>query len=139
MVDVMAEKMDPRPPEDDVRGMVQMISKRCEEDRWSPEAKRCLAEFKTASDADVCGTLLTDDQQAALIRDQNQKFGAPPPNTGAEGGSGPEALDEGKLDKKDPQSTGAQPPPPPPPPPGGTRGLKPKDPKKTADPCDGGE
>lgn len=152
MIDVMAAPMDPRPPEDKVRAMVQMISKRCEEDRWSPEAKRCLADYKTEDDARVCATLLSDDQQAALAREGDKLGGEAnerkrTPEQDAEGGAGvpgggigggPKALDEGTLGTKDPQSTGAQPPPPPPPP-GGTRGGKPKDPRKTADPCDGGE
>ncbi len=35
---------------------------------------RCTAEMKTADDANVCGTLLTDDQQAALVKAQQENY-----------------------------------------------------------------
>jgi hypothetical protein len=162
MIDVMAAPMDPPPPEDAVRGMVQMISKRCEQDRWSPEARRCLAGYKTQDDARVCETLLSDEQLAALAREGDKLGGGPkakaPPD--AEGGAGAGAAGApadgagagpggpgagpsgGSTGKKDPQSIGGPSPSPPPPKgssKGGTRGANPKGSNTNADPCDGGE
>ena len=118
MVGMMVSNMNPKPPDADADGLRKMIRERCEQDQWSPEAQRCLSEMKTADDANVCSTLLTDDQQAALVKAQQAKYGAP----GADGGAAP----------KEPE----KPP---------TRGPKPKDSKGSKgsggdhDPCDGGE
>ena len=73
MVDEMAATKDPRPPDDILNGLIDLIRVRCTEDRWSSEAISCLRRLKTAADADQCGTLLTDAQQAALVRDQDAK------------------------------------------------------------------
>ncbi len=70
MIDEMAAAKDPRPPDDLLNRLIELIRVRCTEDRWSSEAVSCLSRIKTAADADQCGTLLTDAQQAALVRDQ---------------------------------------------------------------------
>ena len=66
MVGMLVAGMDPKPPDETADGIRKLITTRCTEDKWSPEAQRCLADMKTADDANVCGTLLSDDQQAAL-------------------------------------------------------------------------
>jgi hypothetical protein len=121
MVGMMVASMTPKPPDTDADGLRGLIRERCEKDHWSPEAQRCLSDMKTADDANVCSTLLTDDQQAALVKAQQAKYGAGPP-AGASDGAAPK--DAGKP---------------------ATRGPKPKDSKGSKDskgdhdPCDGGE
>jgi hypothetical protein len=121
MVGMMVANMNPKPPDADADGLRKMIRERCDQDHWSPEAQRCLSDMKTADDANVCSTLLTDDQQAALVKAQQAKYGAGS-TPGADGGAAP----------KEPE----KPP---------TRGAKPKDSKGSKgsggdhDPCDGGE
>lgn len=73
MVDEMAATKDSRPPDDALNALIDLIRVRCEEDRWSSEAIACLSRIKSAADADQCGTLLTEAQQAALVRDQDAK------------------------------------------------------------------
>lgn len=76
MVGMLVAGMDPKPPDTDADGLRALIKVRCEADHWSPEAMRCTAEMKTADDANVCATLLSDDQQAALVKAQQEKYGA---------------------------------------------------------------
>ncbi len=75
MVGMLVASMDPKPPDADADGLRALIKGRCEADHWSPEAKRCTADMKTVDDVDVCGTLLTDDQQAALVKAQQETYG----------------------------------------------------------------
>lgn len=77
MVDEMAATKDPRPPDETLNGLITLIRTRCDADRWSSEAVACLSTMKSATDADRCGTLLTDAQQAALVRDQEAKSHPP--------------------------------------------------------------
>ena len=60
-------------------GMRRAIAGHCDKDQWSAQARRCFKDMKTADDANVCGTLLTDDQQAALVNSQPEKSGAKTP------------------------------------------------------------
>jgi outer membrane biosynthesis protein TonB len=60
-------------------GFTTIIRTRCEEDAWTADAKQCLAKMKSRDDAERCSTLLTETQQANLVRDQKAKFGAEPP------------------------------------------------------------
>jgi len=60
-----------------------LIRERCEQDRWSAEATRCLIAMQRLDDAAPCAALMTDEQQAALVRDQQARFGAPPGTAGA--------------------------------------------------------
>ncbi len=76
MVGMLVAGMTPKPPDADADGLRALVKKRCEVDHWSPEAMRCTAEMKTGDDANVCATLLTDDQQAALVKAQQEKYGA---------------------------------------------------------------
>ena len=67
-----------------------LIRERCEQDGWSAEATRCLIAMKQLDDAAPCAKLMTDDQQAALVRAEEARFG-PAPGSGSAAGSGPES------------------------------------------------
>lgn len=73
MVDEMAATKDPRPPDETLNGLIELIRTRCEQDAWSSQAISCLSKITSAADADQCGTLLTDAQQAALVKDQAER------------------------------------------------------------------
>ena len=79
MVGMLTAAMNPKPPDADADALRKLVIERCDKDAWSPEARRCLKDMKTADDANVCGTLLTDDQQAALVKAQQEKYGAKQP------------------------------------------------------------
>jgi hypothetical protein len=55
--------------------MRNLIRERCEHDAWSPQAVQCLIAMKSQDDAATCAQLMTDDQQAALVRDEQAQFG----------------------------------------------------------------
>lgn len=89
MVRTMLDRLPAKdtPPTDEADAFRNLIRERCEHDGWSAEATRCLIEMKSADDAEVCATLMTDEQQAALVRDEEAQFGArpdaaPPPPAG---------------------------------------------------------
>lgn len=73
MVGLLLADKDPKPPDEVVDGYRKLIRERCEQDGWTPEAQRCWADAKTPDDLNVCGTLLTDDQQNALVKAQDQR------------------------------------------------------------------
>lgn len=74
MLDQLPEKAElPMEQADAIRNLIR---ERCEQDGWSAEATRCLIAMKRQDDAEACAKLLTDDQQAALVRDQEARFGA---------------------------------------------------------------
>ena len=75
MVTQMLEGRERQGIEDTVDGFTALIRVRCEEDRWTAEARQCLATMRTRADAERCSTLLTDEQQANLVRDQKETFG----------------------------------------------------------------
>lgn len=62
-----------------------LIRERCERDGWSADATRCLIAMKRLDDAAPCAKLMTDAQQAALVRDEEARFGAAPAAGGAQG------------------------------------------------------
>jgi hypothetical protein len=66
-----------------------LIRERCEHDGWSAEATRCLIAMKRAEDAEPCAPLMTSAQQAALVSDEQARFG---PGSGA---AAPAADDHG--------------------------------------------
>jgi len=80
--DSMVQTMLDQLPDSAERPMEQadairnLIRERCEQDGWSAAATRCLIAMKRQDDAEACAKLLTDDQQAALVRDQEARFGA---------------------------------------------------------------
>src|SRR5690606_6637530 len=129
MVDLLASQQDPAPPDEATSSLIDMIRTRCEADRWTAEARACLAKIATPQDADACGALLTEEQQANLVRDQQARSdvpgGAPEPGAGAGQGS------MGTRDTRD--SAGPRPPPPGPPPAGSSTRSRPPAPPLTAD------
>jgi hypothetical protein len=65
-----------------------LIRERCEKDAWSDEATRCLIAMKKLDDAAPCAKLMTEEQQAALVRDEEARFGGAPGGGAPGGGSG---------------------------------------------------
>jgi len=105
-------------------GFTTIIRTRCDDDNWTADAKRCLATMKSHADAEHCSTMLSEEQQANLVRDEKAKFGAgsePTPQAETGGAPAPAAPVEAEKDRAAP---------------------KPKTTtktRKTGDPCDGGE
>jgi hypothetical protein len=62
-------------PTDTADAMRNLIRERCERDAWSADAVRCLIAMKSQDDAAACAQRMTDDQQAALVRDEQAQFG----------------------------------------------------------------
>jgi len=73
------------PPTEAADGLRNLIRDRCEHDGWSPEALQCLIAMKQLEDAEPCAKLMTEAQQAALVRDGNAQFGGPGPSASPEG------------------------------------------------------
>lgn len=75
MVQTMLDRLPQKdaPPTEAADGLRNLIRERCEQDAWSAEATRCLAAMKTTDDAQPCARLLSEAQQAALVRDQEMK------------------------------------------------------------------
>lgn len=63
------------PPTEAADAMRNLIRERCERDAWSPQAVSCLIAMRSQDDAAACANLMTDDQQAALVRDEQAQFG----------------------------------------------------------------
>ncbi|HEX3473593.1 MAG TPA: hypothetical protein VHT91_01055 [Kofleriaceae bacterium] len=63
-------------PAEQADALRRLIRVRCEQDGWSADATRCLIAMQKLDDAAPCAKLLTDDQQAALVRDQEAQSGA---------------------------------------------------------------
>lgn len=80
MVKTMLDRLTHQdaPPTEQADAMRNLIRTRCEQDAWSAEATKCLIDMKTQDDAGPCAQLLTDDQQAALVRDEQAQFPAKP-------------------------------------------------------------
>jgi hypothetical protein len=121
MVQAMLDRLPAKdtPPTEEADALRNLIRERCEQDGWSAEAIQCLIAMKRLEDAEGCAKLMTDDQQAALVRDEAARFGAPPAAQPAS--AAPAAL--------------------PPPAPGAPAKdqAKPRKTKDKGDPCDGGE
>jgi hypothetical protein len=83
MVQTMLDRLPAQdnPPTDEADALRNLIRGRCEHDGWSAEATRCLIAMQRLGDAEGCAKLMTDEQQAALVRDEQAQFGAarPPP------------------------------------------------------------
>jgi hypothetical protein len=91
MVQTMLERLPKQdaPPTEEADALRNLIRERCEQDAWSADAARCLIAMKTTEDAAPCADLMTDAQQAALVRDQQALFGAAPAASAAGGGAAP--------------------------------------------------
>lgn len=140
MVGMMMEGKDASQIADTVDAFKTIIRTRCTDDAWTAAARECLAAMQTQGDAERCSTLLTDEQQANLVRDQRAKFGDGPGD---------------ETPPPEPSVGGAVPPPPPaatpapatpspeatpsPPKPSPKKRAAPRTPARTGDPCDGGE
>jgi hypothetical protein len=66
------------PPTETADAMRNLIRERCEQDAWSAAAVQCLIAMKSQDDAAGCAQQMTEAQQAALVRDEQAKFAAPP-------------------------------------------------------------
>lgn len=147
MLDLLSAK--DTPPTEQADALRNLIRERCEHDAWSADATRCLIAMKQLEDAEPCAKLLTDEQQAALVRDQEARFGAAPAAPAAPPGSATAPA---------PPAPAAAPPPAPvlqpapatdartapPPPPAAAPGKRAKPVKSkgkgtSGDPCSGGE
>lgn len=111
-----------------------MVARRCTQDAWTEDARRCVTDAKSHGAAAACQSKLTPEQQQALSRD------------------GDEVMDKyGVKRKTDEESTapvlspaapdtGAAPPPPGAPPAAQPAPEKPRSlPKPDSDPCAGGQ
>ncbi|HEU4726810.1 MAG TPA: hypothetical protein VFT22_02945 [Kofleriaceae bacterium] len=78
MVQLMLDRLSAKdaPPTEQADALRNLIRERCEQDGWSAEAIQCLYAMKRLEDAEPCAKLMTDAQQAALVRDQQARFGA---------------------------------------------------------------
>jgi hypothetical protein len=148
MVQALLDRLareDPVPTEE-ADALRNLIRERCEQDRWSAEATGCLIAMKQVADAEACAPLLSEAQQAALVRDQSAHLGA----KGAAPASGAPAAREGEAPPAQPESQPPTAAPAPPPatgagpapaalPPAPPKPLKAKDKPRPGDPDDGGE
>jgi len=77
MVQTMLDRLskDGPPPTEAADALRNLIRERCEHDGWSAEATRCLIAMTSVQDAEPCARLMTDEQQAALVRDESALFG----------------------------------------------------------------
>jgi hypothetical protein len=87
MVEQMLVGKDPRPPEDTVDGIKNIIRARCKQDTWTAAAQDCLRKMQHEADANRCASLLTEAQQAALVRDQGARAGGDPPASPPDAGA----------------------------------------------------
>lgn len=80
MVKVLLDRLTPSetPPTEEADALRNLIRARCEQDGWSADATRCLIAMKTLDDAGPCAGHMTDEQQAALVRDQQAQLGGTP-------------------------------------------------------------
>jgi hypothetical protein len=80
MVQTMLDRLSSKdaPPTEEADAFRNLIRERCEQDSWSAEATQCLIAMKSLEDAAGCATLMTDEQQAALVRDETARFGTGP-------------------------------------------------------------
>jgi hypothetical protein len=110
MVQTMLDRLPDRlpaknnPPTDEADALRNLIRGRCEHDGWSAEATRCLIAMQRLGDAEGCAKLMTDEQQAALVRDEQAQFGAAPGDaapaaslTEPEGAEAPAAAPAGQA------------------------------------------
>lgn len=65
-------------PTEQADALRNLIRVRCEQDGWSADATRCLIAMQRLDDAAPCAQLLTEAQQAALVRDEEARSGRAP-------------------------------------------------------------
>lgn len=78
IVQTMLDRLpaDATPPTEQADAIRNLVRERCEHDGWSAEATQCLIAMKRLEDAEPCAKLMTEDQQAALVVDEQAQFGA---------------------------------------------------------------
>lgn len=99
---------------------VEILTKRCAQDKWSDEARSCLGTAQSEDELEGCATKLTKEQVDATEQDSKALFGS---------------SDEAPSGAKAPEAA----PPPAPKKQRATRGATPKPKGDGADPCQGGE
>ena len=160
MVQAMLDRLPAKDasPTEEADALRNLIRERCERDAWSAEATRCLIAMKQLDDAEPCAKLMTEDQQAALVRDEEARFGAAaspaplaPPVPAAPPAPAPAAPPAPAPADARAVAPALQPVPaadapaaPPPPPPGAAPNKRAKSGKSKGkstggDPCSGGE
>ena len=80
MVQLLLDRMPDKEhmPTEEADQFRNLIRERCEQDHWSAEATTCLRNMTKLDDAEACSKLMTEDQQAALVRAEMAKFPSPP-------------------------------------------------------------
>jgi hypothetical protein len=118
----------------------------CEADRWSAEARSCMAAVKVPADGDTCERLLTAEQKRTLadvLSKELTEAGVPPETTSGKPQPAADAKDAKKAEPRAAEPAAA---PPPAKPAAPARSKSPPKASKgapgggrTADPCEGGE
>jgi hypothetical protein len=114
MIDMMSADKPNAPPEMKQKFHDMFVS-HCQADAWSPQLIDCLNQMKALAEGDRCESMMTDAQKQSLDK-----------------AMGPESA-PAAAPAAEPAAT--TPAPSPPPPPGNSRSGTPK---KSGDPCDGG-
>jgi hypothetical protein len=71
----MQATQERKAPAETTEMIKDIIRTACDRDRWSPDARRCMATMqKTTEDADRCASKLTDEQVKSLIRDEEARL-----------------------------------------------------------------
>jgi hypothetical protein len=133
LIELVVAGQTPAPPDDAVNKLISLVEKRCDADKWKPEARACFSKVKSVEEADACTKNLSEAELANLSGDMAPPGGSPE-STGEGGGAPPDGAGDGASR---------------------TRGMLPTDDKakekgkdtkpkgsgqgKTGDPCDGGE
>lgn len=126
---IAAERSEQRRAE--VPAMTEVVRKRCEEDRWTADNRRCMAGAATRDDAKRCFEQLTPAQQESMERAEAEMPRA-----------AKSSEKEGAADGAAAARSAAPPPPPPAPvmaPPKESKKRSKGGAPKPSDPCEGGE
>src|SRR5262245_29531469 len=99
MVQTMLDRLSQEgpPPTEAADALRNLIRERCEQDGWSPEATKCLIAMTSVKDAEPCARLMTEEQQAALVRDETALFG--PADSQATPAAAPAGSEPARSDK----------------------------------------
>jgi hypothetical protein len=117
MIDLLTADKKDVPPEQ-VKKFHDLFVERCGNDAWTVELRQCLAGMKALDDANACEPKMTDAQKDALNKAMGGEDEPPPPPAEP----APAAVA--------PPTPGA--------PANSTRAPSSSKPKKSGDPCDGG-
>lgn len=112
MLDTLAQGK--QVPPDEMKKMHDLFTTHCQNDAWTPEARRCFDDMKTVDDGNKCADSLTEAQKKAM----DAEMGGPAGNAAPAAPAAPAATGA--------PAPGAE---------GGSRGAH----TKGGDPQDGGE